>query len=453
MNKYLLRLLVGMLLLAAPASVAGQTEQKAKVAFDQGDYEAAANLYNMAADRATDKEKASSLRTRASIAENAKRLRSEADYAWNHGYYSTAQEKYKELLKLNPNDPQAIYREKEVNYKVALSKAMQWYNAREYELAMTYFEKAGPRSEWSQAELQAYASCREAVDYATFNSATSSSKEDKALSYLTRNPKGAHATEIRNWLFEYYMAGDNPYLAGPYATTDDQQKRLSKATKKRSGRSRSRSSSNLFDETSIGIALETAPLSKLPEIAIPVELRLLKPESTINICLGARIGNRGQVFDNYDIFTGDDSIEYAVEQHMAYWQFAPYVKVSLLALDIFYFSYNVRMNVNFGHKYREERSLYVKDGTNTFLHKETYRPSGALDPVSFTGTFEFGLGDKDFALYLYYSSEFSRPMSDETIRSITGNPGHPMYDALGKTDLLESYTKTGFLGIGFRVYM
>ncbi len=84
---------------------------------------------------------------------------------------------------------------------------------------------------------------------------------------------------------------------------------------------------------------------------------------------------------------------------------------------------------------------------------ETYRPSGALEPISFTGTFEFGLGDKDFALYLYYSSEFSRPMSDETIRSITGNPGHPMYDALGKTDLLESYTKTGFLGIGFRVYM
>ncbi len=456
MNRHILKLFAAFLLISIPNIAFCQTELKASVAFDQGDYEAAIKLYSMAADRTSDKNEASTLRAKASVAERAKKLRSEGDYAWNHGYYSSAQEKYSALLKLNPNDPQAKYRQQQWENKNHLYNAMLWYQQGDYEKALEFFAKAGPSAEWSTAEQDAYRQCLESVDYSAFNSALSIMRESKALTYLERHPQGKHVTEVKNWLYGYYTENKNYSKAAAYATTTKQKEQAQKGTKKQSRNSGTsysgsrRASSEAF--SSWGLGLETAPLGSVAEIALPVEVRIFKPESILNISLGARISARGMISRDNDAFFDSDSNCFNLKHRMGYYQIAPYAKIDLLLLETFYLSYGVRMDINFGHSYSVEKSEVHNDKVGRTLSKGTYRPGKFMSPISFTGKLEFGLGDKLYDLYLYISHNLTPPTPDASINNAIEDQSHPLHEAFTSSDFVNKYTKSIYFGIGMRIF-
>lgn len=74
------------------------------------------------------------------------------------------------------------------------------------------------------------------------------------------------------------------------------------------------------------------------------------------------------------------------------------------------------------------------------------------EEITFTGQIEAGIGGAEvFCLYLYYSYDFTRPVDDNTLSAVMGNTATQLGRALTHTDIIDSYTKSGYLGIGMRL--
>ena len=448
------------LLLAFSTSIAfSQTEQKAQNAFDQGDYEAAINLWSMAADRSDNPTKASTLRGKASVAEKAKKLKNEADYAWKTSRFATAEEKYAELLKLNPKDPTALARRNNNPYSDQMERAMNCFDHKKYEQALTYFSNAGPQANWTSTQLRAYRICKEEVDYSNWKNASPKMAEAYALTFINNNPNSIYIKEIKNFLYNLYTKEGLYQKALKYATTNaqktDAQAAIDRQNNVRTKQAKKKERHNQHS-LSWGFAPELVALPLLftstCEFAIPVEFRLLPAYNNFNISLGGRIARRGMVLRDYEIFTADNGTQYTINSRMGYFQFAPFARLHFQLGELFFVGAIGRMNINFGHSYKEILSLYDKDRINTRLNSHTYRPQDFLTPTSFTSAIELGLGDEDFAIYLFYSYDFTRPVNDEAISRIANNANHGMYNALSKTDFVKVYEKRGFLGLGLRFY-
>ena len=255
------------------------------------------------------------------------------------------------------------------------------------------------------------------------------------------------------------MKNGKPQNALKYATTqlqrNEAQDAIDKQSKDRNKQLKKKERQNQRS-LSWGIAPEIVALPLLYtstcEFAIPVEFRLLPAYKNFNISLGGRIGRRGMVLKDYEIFTADNGIDYTIDSRMGYFQFAPFMRLHFQLGEYLYLGTIGRMNLNFGHSYKEALSLYNADYLNSRIGNYTYKPKDFLSPISYTGSIELGLGDETFAVYLFYSYDFTRPVNDLAINRIANNPNHGMYNALSKTDFVKVYEKAGFLGLGLRIY-
>lgn len=452
------------LLTLQSAPLHAQTEQRAREAFAAGDYEAAANLWEMAADRTTSSMKAKQLSQKAQTARKAQQLQEDARAAWNSGNLDMAEKHYSNLTKLNPDDAKARQMLTEVSRARHLNWAMYYYDDGDYNRALEHFYAAGNQQNWSPLQKKAFYTASEQVDYEVFSTAPSSARESKALHYVAHYRDGEHYRDVSDWLFEHYMKRDDYDNAKTYAYSADQYSRLTGAMTGRGSRpKRSQSHSGLdlhwpdglLTSGNAGIELSLNTLFDYPsEIAIPVELNLMPADRTFNIALGLRLGARGHTFKITDFYYDDQENKYHLEHRIGYYQLSPTLKIKYFAGNLFYLAVGGRMNYNFGHSYSYDVARYYGEGlldyTRTAIGRE--RPANFLNPITFTGQIEAGIGGADvFCLYLYYSYDFTRPVDDNTLSAAMGNSATRLGHALVHTDIIDSYRKSGYLGIGLRL--
>lgn len=468
--RNILKLITCLAMLALPLVTGAQTiKEQADDAFRSGNYEEAATKYKTAAAITQNDAERSALTQLAQKATNANNLLTNANSLWESGNYSNAAEKYKELLKLNPDDSLAQKRVEEKDYKTQLDKAMYWYNKREWSQALACFGKAGPSTDWTQAQLNAYRRCQEENTYAAWNRVKGSytpSGEAEALYIVQNYPDSRNIAEVKNYLFEYYMRNNNFDKADQYATTQAQRSRLASTreeyNKNKAKQERKRKIKNAttipFDPI-WSIAAELAIFGSEPEeAALPIEVRLLEADSRLNLHIGARAGVRGMLLGDSTIYSVG-STRRMLKGYFSYYQLSPYVKArinfseSISKSGGFFLTGLARLNYNFSYTYTEEASIVDSYGRTTNTNTNKYHPKETLTPLTYTVGGELGYGSELFELYFYYTYDLTRPVGDKSVMEMSTNSNNPHHALVTRVSFGEHFTKTGFFGAGLRLYL
>ncbi|MBP5547348.1 MAG: hypothetical protein J6X58_00465 [Bacteroidales bacterium] len=513
------RRILTLVFLALPLAMYGQsTEDQAKSAFSQCKYNDAANLYDLAAQMAESNNqtsKAKNLKAKASNARKAHTLQQQGNVAWNNKDYSTAETKYRSLLKINSGDKTAKSRlatiegmqgtnssggsggttggnkgNKKVNndsntnapsgnaednnsntggtndYAKQLEQALYWYGEKEYEMAMKCFNKAGSSTNWNKQQLDAWRVCKMEYDYLQWKKTTNrQEKQTKGESYLTSYPSSSHCDELHKYLYDSYMqdgTSSSYDKALKHAFTTEQRNKVETAKKqyKKDIAKMNRRDNFLKIFTwpadlpwgpKLGVSLEVAGLiNETGELAMPLELQLFEAEKMFNISIGGRIAHRGNFLTGFSIdstiYSGvSTSSATPYEYSYTYWQLSPYLNMKLfLTTDHsssgFYISAFGRMNYNFGYSWKD-----VSTGKLLDFGEGDDR---ALNDITFSVGGEFGMGDDNVQLYIYYHHDLTTAVNLKYNSSSDQAWRRPLAEEIN-----NNHVRSGFLGLGMRVYL
>ncbi|MBR6844967.1 MAG: hypothetical protein IKM79_07735 [Bacteroidales bacterium] len=468
--KQLLKAIVCLTVLATPVLAGAQSlKEQAEQAFLQGNYEKAAERYSAAAIIASNETEHAALTRLAQKSTDANRLLTDANSLWERGKYSDAVAKYNELLNLNPNDSLARKRIEEKDCKAQLDKAMYWYSKHEWSQALVCFGKAGSTTDWTQAQLNAYRRCREESAYASWNRVKGSynaSGESDALYIVQNFPESRNIREVKNWLFEYYMRGNEYGKAAQYATTQAQNSRLASAREEyNKNKEKQERKEKMRKATAIpfypvwSVAAELDIIGTEPfEAAMPIEVRLLDVDSRLNIHLGAHIGVRGMLSGDSTTYL-DGSARKEIKGSFSYYQLSPCIKArlnlseSISRVGGFFLSGLMRLNYNFSYTYTEELSDVNQSGRSVNTNTNMYHPKETLTPLTFTVGGELGYGSEMFELYFYYTYDLTRPVGEKAVAEMGFNAANPHYSLISRNTFGDRFAKTGFFGAGLRLYL
>lgn len=348
-----------------------------------------------------------------------------------------------------------------------LSRAMHFYNLGEYSQALVCFRRAGSTSGWTAAQLAAYNRCREEAAYATWkaeNGELTATGETAALDIVRDFPTSTHADEMKSYLFEYYMSLNNFDAAKEYAETMAQKKRLeaarnaqNKSKKKPQHDNTPKSTTPGLFHPTLGIGAELCIIDIEPlEAALPVELRLFRPNCRLNLHIGARLGVRGTISgDSTNVLRG--GVPMQLKGTFCYYQVSPFIKARLNlgsspSRGGLFLSAIGRVNYNFGYSYFQELSDLDYYGNPTGGDTRTQHVD-ILTPFTYTGAAELGYGGKRFEVYLYYSYDFTRPISQQTVTAMGRSAADPHHELMAGTNFGDHFNKVGFIGGGLRLYL
>lgn len=468
MKKIILLFIVSFALYA-PTTAMGQNSEiveKANYAFKTGKYADAENLYNTAADYASGDD-VNVIRLKAKNAARAAALQKEAEKAWNLGDRIKAMQKYEDLLKLNPEDKDALSRVNEDNQSKQLEKAMYLYNKKEYVQALEYFNNAGSSTMWNSQQKNAYKRCQMEIDYNGWKTSSSEIEaESRAIRFLADYPNSIYDNEIRDSLFLYYYKSGQIEKASGYAVKLDQKRLLeiaqqskrneTRKTMQAGGQGIGASTRKLWEPT-LGIATELSLFGGLNEAALPIELRLFNPFSVLNISLGARIGIRGMLLpDTLRYADENTSNTHQIEASYSYCQISPFVSAKLhLGKDIssgaFFLGVTGRLNYNFNYTFYKTESELNRQQL-MYSNKFKYHTKDVLVPITSTIVGELGYGSETIEFYLYYSYDVVNPMDFSKVVQMRSDADNPHSQMLLQTSFADRYFVDGFLGVGLRIY-
>lgn len=346
-----------------------------------------------------------------------------------------------------------------------LSRAMHFYNLGEYSQALVCFSRAGSSSSWTSAQKDAYNRCREEAAYATWkaeNGNLTATGETAALELVRDFPNSSHAGEMKDYLFNYYMSQNNLDAASQYVTTTTQKKRFdaardaqNKGKKKQNDNRQQSTSPSLFHPT-LGIGAELCVIDIEPlEAAMPLELRLFRANSRLNLHIGARIGVRGTILgDSVNVNRG--GVPMQLKGTFCYYQASPFIKLRLNlgsspSRGGLFISAIGRVNYNFGYSYFQELSDLDYYG-NPVGGDTRAQHVDILTPFTYTGAAELGYGGKRFEVFLYYSYDLTRPISQQTVTAMGRSAADPHHELMAGSNFGGHFEKVGFIGGGLRFY-